>query len=58
MVKKLLFALGILFMAGCASTASTWVPFWYGEADEWNEMLDGIEEYDLPGDRQVGAPSG
>ena len=48
-------SLGIL--GGCAVAANTWIPFWYGEADEWNEMLDEIEEYELPGERTMGAPS-
>ena len=44
-------------LVGCASSAGTWGPFWYGEADEWNEMLEDFEEYELPGDRSVGAPT-
>ena len=57
-VKSALIVLGMLgILSGCAATASAWIPFWYGDAEEWNEMLDEIEEYDLPGDREVGAPS-
>lgn len=59
MMKNVLIVLGLLgLLSGCAATASAWIPFWYGDAEEWNEMLDEIEEYDLPGDREVGAPSG
>ena len=54
---RLLVILGVvLALAGCASAAGTWVPLWYGEAEEWNELLKDIEEYELPGDRSVGAP--
>jgi hypothetical protein len=59
MMKNAFIALGLLgLLSGCAVTAGAWIPVWYGDADEWNEMLDEIEEYDLPGDREVGAPSG
>lgn len=59
MIRNCIILLGLVaLLSGCAATAGAWVPFWYGDADEWNEMLDEIEEYDLPGDRQVGAPAG
>lgn len=50
-MKNLFTVLGLLrLLAGLASTASAWNPFWHGCAEYWNEMLDEIEEYDLPGD--------
>jgi|MDSZ01.1.fsa_nt_gb hypothetical protein len=57
MIRIVSFTLGLAILGGCASAAGTWMPFWYGEADEWNEMLDDIEEYELPGERAMGAPS-
>lgn len=57
MIRLLAILVAVLALAGCASAAGTWVPLWYGEAEEWNEMLEDIEEYELPGDRSVGAPS-
>ena len=57
MLRLISLALGMAVLVGCASAADTWIPFWYGEAEEWNEMLDSIEEYELPGDRSLGAPN-
>jgi len=57
MIRLLAILGAVLALAGCASAAGTWVPFWYGDAEEWNEMLEDFEEYELPGDRSVGAPS-
>ena len=57
MIRLLGILVLVLALAGCASAAGTWVPLWYGEAEEWNEMLEDFEEYELPGDRSVGAPS-
>ena len=57
MLRLIGFTLILGIFGGCASAADTWIPFWYGEADEWNEMLDDLEEYELPGERAMGAPS-
>ena len=47
----------VVTLSGCASTTvPATVEFLLGEPEEWNAMLDTLEEYTLPNEGERGAP--